>query len=90
MFRKLLTDQPDIYSLGGSRGLFCTSLIMIRMKVLYESIQLLALTALTQCEVEANPEEVKFRWTFNNSAEMIKVNNTKPASRLISAILIEH
>jgi hypothetical protein len=25
------------------------------------------------CEVEANPPDVKFRWTFNNSAEMIRV-----------------
>ncbi len=25
------------------------------------------------CEVEANPPDVRFRWTFNNSAEMIRV-----------------
>ena len=27
------------------------------------------------CEVEANPAEVQFKWTFNNSAEMIKVKD---------------
>ena len=25
------------------------------------------------CQVEANPAEVDFKWTFNNSAEMIRV-----------------
>ena len=26
-----------------------------------------------RCEVTANPADVDFRWTFNNSAEMIRV-----------------
>jgi hypothetical protein len=26
------------------------------------------------CEVEANPPDVRFRWTFNNSAESLNVD----------------
>jgi hypothetical protein len=32
------------------------------------------------CEVEANPPDVRFRWTFNNSAEMIRVPKVSLAS----------
>ena len=27
------------------------------------------------CSVEANPSEVNFKWTFNNSAELIRKGN---------------
>jgi hypothetical protein len=37
------------------------------------------------CEVEANPPDVRFRWTFNNSAEMIRV----PKVRLASVVLVK-
>ena len=33
------------------------------------------------CEVEANPPEVHFRWTFNNSAESVDVGSSFIASR---------
>ena len=32
------------------------------------------------CRVEANPSEVQFRWTFNNSAELIRVPNVRAVS----------
>lgn len=33
------------------------------------------------CRVEANPPEVQFRWTFNNSAENINVDSANIISR---------
>jgi len=38
------------------------------------------------CKVEANPSEVQFKWTFNNSAELIRVNNRAASEGSISKL----
>ncbi|RWS12225.1 nephrin-like protein, partial [Dinothrombium tinctorium] len=42
-------------------------------KILYGAARLEAVNV--YCEVEADPTEVKFRWTFNNSNENVEVTN---------------
>ena len=39
------------------------------------------------CEVEANPADVEFRWTFNNSAELIKVPTARPENNFSTSLL---
>ena len=39
------------------------------------------------CQVEANPPEVEFKWTFNNSAEMIKVPVGRSQDNRSSSVL---
>ncbi|XP_023334724.1 nephrin [Eurytemora carolleeae] len=39
------------------------------------------------CEVEANPADVEFRWTFNNSAELIKVPTGRPENNFSTSLL---
>ena len=39
------------------------------------------------CQVESNPPEVEFKWTFNNSAEMIKVPVGRSQDNRSSSVL---
>ena len=36
------------------------------------------------CQVESNPTDLSFRWTFNNSAELIRYIGHSPSPALLS------